>query len=118
MDPGGRQVPQEHLRFNPAQRRHPEPQHPKVEPDEPVGAGADQELGLAFEALALSPPRPRRPGPLKVSPPGSPPGTPPKPGPANPFAALLPGAQEPGPPSKRTRQMRKELEKHITPLPL
>jgi len=31
----------------------------------------------------------------------------------SPFAALLPRAQEPGPPSERTRQMRKELEKTL-----
>jgi len=44
---------------------------------------------------------------------GSPPRAPPEPGAANPFAALLPRAQEPGPPSERTRQMRKELEKTL-----
>ena len=84
-----------------------------MDPDEPAGARADQELGVAFEKLAISPPSARRPGPLKVSPPGSPPRTPPEPGAANPFAALLSGAQKPGPPSERTRQMRKELEKTL-----
>jgi hypothetical protein len=113
LDPGGRQIHQEHQGLDPAPQHHPEPQHPKVDPDEPAGAGADQELGVAFEKLAITPPSARRPGPLKISPPRSPPGTPPKPGAANPFAALLPGAQEPGPPSERTRQMRKELEKTL-----
>jgi len=84
-----------------------------VDPDEPAGAGANQELDLAFEQLAISPANTRRPGPPKVSPPGSPPRAPPEPGAANPFAALLPRTQEPGPPSERTRQMRKELEKTI-----
>jgi hypothetical protein len=54
--PGGHQIPQEHQKLNPAQRRHPETQHPKVDPDKPAGAGADQELGVAFEKLAISPP--------------------------------------------------------------
>jgi hypothetical protein len=113
LDPGGRQVPQGHQRLNLAQRRHSEPQHPKVDPDEPAGAGADQELGVAFEKLAISPPSTRQRGPLKVSPPRSPPGAPPKLGPANTFAALLSGAQEPGPPSEQTQQMHKELEKTL-----
>ncbi len=59
LGPGGLQVPQEHQRLNPAQRRHPEPQLPKVDPDKPTGAGADQELGVAFEKLAISPPSTR-----------------------------------------------------------
>ena len=84
-----------------------------MDPNEPAGAGTDQELGVAFEHLAISPPSARRPGPLKVSPSGSPPGASPKPGAVNPFAALLPRAQDPGPPSERTRQMRKELEKTL-----
>ncbi len=113
LDPGGRPVPQDHQGLDPAQQRPPEPQHPKVDPDEPAGAGANQELDLAFEQLAIWPPNTRRPGPHKVSPPRSPPGTSPKPGAVNPFAALLPRAQEPGPPSERTRQMRKELEKTL-----
>jgi hypothetical protein len=54
--PRGCQVPQEHQRFDLAQQCHPEPQHPKVGPDKPTGAGADQELGVAFEKLAISPP--------------------------------------------------------------
>jgi hypothetical protein len=49
----------------------------------------------------------------QVSPPRSLPGAPPKPVLANPFAALLPGAQEPGPPSEQTRHMHKELEKTL-----
>ncbi len=84
-----------------------------MDPDEPAGARANQELDLAFEQLAISPTDTRRPGPHKVSPPGSPLRTPPEPGAANPFAALLPGAQKPIPPSERTRQMRKELEKTL-----
>jgi hypothetical protein len=111
--PRGCQVPQEHQRFDLAQQCHPEPQHPKVGPDKPTGAGADQELGVAFEKLVISPPSTWRLGSPKVSPPRSTPETPPKPGPANPFATLLPGAQEPGPPSDRTHQMRKELEKTL-----
>ena len=111
--PGGGQVPQDHQGLAPAQQGHRQPRHPKVDPDEPAGAGANQELDLAFEQLAISPANTRRPGPPKVSPPGSPPRAPPEPGAANPFAALLPGAQKPGPPSERTRQMRKELEKTL-----
>ncbi len=84
-----------------------------MDPDEPAGARVDQEFGVAFEQLAISPPSAQQPGPLQVLPPRSPPGTPPKPGAANPFAALLPRTQEPGLPSERTRQMRKELEKTL-----
>jgi len=84
-----------------------------VGPDEPAGAGADQELDLAFGQLAISPPGTRRPGSPKISPPGPLPRTPPRTGAANPFAALLPGGHEPGPPSERTRQMRKELERTL-----
>ncbi len=96
---------------------HPGPQHPKVDPDKPTGAGADQELGVAFEKLDISPPSTQQPGPPKVLPLRSPSGASPKPGTANPFAnpfaALLPRAPEPGPPSERTQQMRKDLEKTL-----
>ncbi len=56
LDPGGRQVPQDQQGLDPAQQRPQQPQHPKVDPDEPAGAGANQELDLAFEQLAISPP--------------------------------------------------------------
>jgi hypothetical protein len=113
LDPGGRPLPQEHLEVVPAHQGPQQPRHPKVGPDEPAGAGADQELDLAFGQLAISPPGTRRPGSPKISPPGPLPRTPPRTGAANPFAALLPGVHEPGPPSERTRQMRKELEKTL-----
>ena len=113
LDPGRRQVPQEHLEVVPAHQGPQQPRHPKVGPDEPAGAGADQELDLAFGQLAISPTGTRRPGSPKISPPGSLPRTPTEPGAANPFAALLSGVHEPGPPAERTRQMRKELEKTL-----
>ncbi len=113
LDPGGHQIPQEHLGIVPAHQGPQQPRHPKVGPDEPAGAGADQELDLAFGQLAISPTGTRRPGSPKISPPGPLPRTPPRTGAANPFAALLPGVHEPGPPSERTRQMRKELEKTL-----
>jgi hypothetical protein len=84
-----------------------------VDPNKPVGAVADQELELAFEKLAISPPSTQQAGPPKVLPPRSPPGASSKPGAANPFAALLPRTRQPGPPSERTRQMCKELEKTL-----